>query len=71
MPAMTIVYTMRTWPTCEELRVAWKEKGIEFEERVVEESQTFMDEAREYGESVPLIIHPDGHVEEGFEGEWG
>jgi hypothetical protein len=38
---------------------------------VVEESQTFMDEAREYRESVPLIIHPDGHVEEGFEGEWG
>lgn len=30
-----------------------------------------MDEARGYGESVPLIIHPDGRVEEGFEGEWG
>ena len=30
-----------------------------------------MDEAREYGESVPLIIHLDGRVEEGFEGEWG
>jgi hypothetical protein len=30
-----------------------------------------MDEAREYGESVPLIIHPDGTVEEGFDGEWG
>ena len=38
---------------------------------MVEESQTFMGEAREYGESVPLIIHPDGRVEEGFEGEWG
>jgi hypothetical protein len=38
---------------------------------VVEENQKYMDEAREYGESVPLIIHPDGTVEEGFDGEWG
>ncbi len=38
---------------------------------MVEEHQRFMDEAREYGESVPLIIYPDGRVEEGFEGEWG
>jgi hypothetical protein len=38
---------------------------------VVEENQKYMDQAREYGESVPLIIHPDGRVEEGFDGEWG
>ena len=37
----------------------------------MEENQQFMDEAREYGECVPLIIYPDGRVEEGFEGEWG
>jgi len=38
---------------------------------VVEENQKYMDEARKYGESVPLIIYPEGKVEEGFDGEWG
>ena len=51
--------------------MAWGERDIEFEERMVEEDQGFMDEARAYGESVPLIVNPDGRFEEGLEGDWG
>ena len=66
-----IVYTLRTCPTCEDLRVAWKEQGIEFEERIVDDNQEYMDEAREFGSAVPVIVYPDGRVEEGFNGETG
>ena len=30
-----------------------------------------MDEAREFGSVVPVIVYPDGRVEEGFNGEVG
>ena len=38
---------------------------------MVDSNQAFMDEARLYGEAVPIIVYPDGKVEEGFDGEWG
>ena len=51
--------------------MAWREQGIAFEERMVDSDQAHMDEARQYGTSVPVIVHPDGRVEEGFNGEVG
>ena len=38
---------------------------------MIDENQTYMDEAREYGSAVPVIVYPDGRVEEGFNGESG
>ena len=38
---------------------------------MVDENQAYMDEAREYGSVVPVIVYPDGRVEEGFNGETG
>lgn len=38
---------------------------------MVGDNQAYMDEAREYGSVVPVIVYPDGRVEEGFNGETG
>ena len=46
--------------------------GVEYEEKRVDESQDALDEALEYGSIVPIIVYPDGRVEEGkFEGVSG
>ena len=45
--------------------------GVEYDERRVDQSQDTLDEALDYGDSVPIIVYPDGRVEEGFEGEIG
>ena len=70
--AIPIVYTLETCGACEALRKAWGERGIEYEERCVEESQAWLDEARKYDNVVPIVVYPDGQVESGsFEGVYG
>jgi len=69
--AVPIVYTLTVCPACEKLRDAWHRQGIEFEERRVDESQELLDEALDVGYAVPIIVYPDGRVEQGFEGEIG
>lgn len=39
---------------------------IAYEERHVEDSQQTLDEARRYGDLVPIVVWPDGRVEQGF-----
>ena len=70
--AVPIVYALTTCPACIALREAWTERGIEFEERLVDESQEWMDEALKQGDVVPIIVYPDGRVESGkFDGKFG
>jgi glutaredoxin len=66
-----IVYTIRGCDACVKLLELWKRDGIEYEERRAELSQATMDEARTYGSAVPIIVWPDGRVEQGFEGHIG
>jgi glutaredoxin len=66
-----IVYTLSTCPTCEKLRRAWKQQGIAFEERPVNQRQAWLDEALRHADTVPIVVHPDGRVEVGFQGETG
>ena len=50
----------------------WDSQGVEYVEKRVDESQEALDEALEYGSTVPIIVYPDGRVEEGaFEGVHG
>ena len=44
---------------------------MEYEDRRVDQSQEFLDEALNYGDSVPIVVYPDGRVELGFKGEHG
>ena len=69
--ALPIVYTLSTCPTCDDLRTDWQRKSIPFEERRVDKSQAWLDEALRYADTVPIVVHPDGKIEVGFEGEAG
>ncbi len=71
MPDIPIVYTLTVCPACDKLREAWGSRGVAYEERRVDQSQNTLDEALLYGDSVPIIVYPDGRVEVGFEGERG
>jgi glutaredoxin len=69
--ARPIVYTIRGCDACVKLLEMWDAEGIEYEERRAELSQASMDEARRYGSAVPIVVWPDGRVEQGFEGHIG
>lgn len=66
-----IVYTMRGCDACVKLLKKWDAEGIAYEERRADLSQDVLDEARTYGSVVPIIVWPDGRVEQGFEGALG
>jgi hypothetical protein len=44
----------------------WDDEGVDYEERRVELSQKTLDEARGYGSLVPIVVWPDGRIEQGF-----
>ncbi len=71
MADIPVVYTRTVCPACDKLRSAGRREGIEYEERRVDQSQDTLDEALLYGDSVPIILYPDGRVEIGFQGSVG
>ena len=71
MADVPIVYTLTVCPACDALRAEWGKLGIEYDERRVDQSQETLEEALDFGESVPIIVYPDGRVVEGFDGEIG
>lgn len=66
-----VVYTIRGCDACVKLLEKWEGQGLEYEERRVELSQETLDEARRYGDMVPIVVWPDGRVEQGFAGSLG
>jgi glutaredoxin len=68
---LPIVYTIRGCDACVKLLEQWDARGIKYEERRAELSQANMDEARTYGDAVPIVVWPDGRVVQGFEGHIG
>ncbi len=66
LPQIPIVFTIRGCSACTKLLEKWNAEGMEYDERRVELSQATLDEARRYGRLVPIVIWPDGLVEEGF-----
>lgn len=67
MPAeMPVVYTIRGCEACVKLLKKWDAEGVVYDERRVELSQETLDEARRYGSLVPIVVWPDGRVEQGF-----
>lgn len=61
-----VVYTLPACPACMKLKEDWTRDGIEFVERQVSERQELLDEALVYGDTVPIVVHPDGRVEVGY-----
>ena len=68
---LPVVYTIRGCDACMKLLNRWQAEGVAYEERRVELSQALLDEARQYGAIVPIVVWPDGRVEQGFEGSIG
>ncbi|MFH1382846.1 MAG: glutaredoxin domain-containing protein [Chloroflexota bacterium] len=66
-----IVYTLRTCPACIELKKDLVRRGLEFEERQVDDNQAWLDEALKYGDTVPIAVYEDGRVEIGYAGMIG
>ena len=66
-----IVYTIRGCDACMKLLRKWDAEGVRYEERRVELSQEVLDQARSYGSLVPIVVWPDGRVEQGFEDSFG
>lgn len=68
---LPIVYTIRGCAACVKLLTKWDAEGIVYDERRVELSQATLDEARRYGKLVPIVVWPDGQVEQGFGDSFG
>ncbi len=66
-----IIYTLRNCPTCDKALAALAERGIGFEERGVDKSEEWWEEAQKYAFTVPIIIWGEDDVEIGWEGEHG
>ncbi len=71
MSKVPIVYTLPSCPACTKLKQDWTADSIAFEERTVDENQSALDEALQYGDMVPIVVHPDGRVEVGYKGMIG
>lgn len=50
---------------CIRLLQKWDTENIVYEERRVELSQATLDEARQYGKLVPIVVWPDGRARVG------
>jgi glutaredoxin len=66
MPNLPVVYTIHGCDACMKLLRKWDADGVAYDERRVELDQATLDEARRYGSLVPIVVWPDGRVEEGF-----
>jgi glutaredoxin len=66
-----VVYTIRGCDACVKLLKKWDAEGTKYDERRVELSQATLDEARRYGKLVPIVVWPDGRVEQGFGDSFG
>jgi hypothetical protein len=64
--ARPVVYTIRGCDACVKLLRKLDADRIEYEDRHVELSQAVLNEARGYGDLVPIVVWPDGRVEQGF-----
>jgi glutaredoxin len=66
-----IVYTIRGCDACMKLLQKWDSEGVNYDERRVELDQATLDEARRYGRLVPIVVWPEGRVEQGFGDSFG
>jgi glutaredoxin len=65
-----ILYTLRGCPTCEKAKRGLSQRGVEFEERLVDDNPVWRKEAVALAATVPILV-ADGRVEVGWEGEAG
>ena len=65
-----ILYTLRGCPTCEKAKRGLSQRGVQFEERMVDDNPAWWKEAVALAATVPILVS-DGRVEVGWQGEVG
>lgn len=65
------VYTLKNCEVSDKAIAALRERGIDFEERRVDENVGWWEEALDLALTVPIIIWEDGRVDIGWAGEHG
>jgi len=65
-----ILYTLRGCPTCEKAKQGLSKRGVQFEERRVDDNAAWWNEATALAATVPILVWGD-RVEVGWEGEEG
>lgn len=67
------LYTLSTCPVCDKAREVLTERGLAFEERLLDDREDWQDEVigltNQY--TVPVLVYPDGQFEIGIDGELG
>ena len=65
-----ILYTLRGCPTCEKAKQGLSRRGVQFEERMVDDNPAWWKEAVALAATVPIFVS-EGRVEVGWQGEVG
>ena len=65
-----ILYTLRDCPTCAKAKRGLSQRGVQFEERVVDDNPAWWKEAVALAATVPILVSR-GRVDVGWEGEVG
>ena len=65
-----ILYTLRGCPTCEKAKRGLSQRGVQFEERMVDDNPAWWKEAVALAATVPIFVS-EGRVEVGWQGEVG
>ena len=65
-----ILYTLRGCPTCEKAKRGLSQRGVQFEERMVDDNPAWWKEAVALAATVPIFVS-EGRVDVGWEGEVG
>jgi glutaredoxin len=65
-----ILYTLRGCPTCEKAKHDLSQRGVQFEERMVDDNPAWWKEAVALAATVPILVLED-QVKVGWEGETG
>ncbi len=73
MADKVIMYTLATCPTCVRARKTMKQRGVDYEDRIVDDRPDWAMEVVRLSNqnSVPVIVWQDGRVEVGIDGEIG
>ena len=73
MAGNVVMYTLATCPVCVHARAVLKKRGIDFEDRIVDDRIDWqMDVVRLSNQTTaPVIVWSDGRVEVGIDGERG
>lgn len=73
MAGKVIMYTLATCPVCVRARAMLKKRGVDFEDRVVDDRPDWQMEVMRLSNqsTAPVIVWADGRVEVGIDGERG